>query len=191
MRIEAVDPDIFLIHGVFSTQECSDLIARAEAIGFEAASVRTPGGPQMMAHVRNNDRVVLTDPALADAMWRRIADLLPMLDGECACGVDPLLRFYRYLPGQRFKRHKDGIATDPLGRQSKLSYLIYLNDCDGGATVFTDHFLDNGQYQTKSTPIEPRTGCALLFRHARWHEGTPVTSGAKYVLRTDVFYAPT
>ena len=37
--------------------------------------------------------------------------------------------------------------------------------------------------------VAPRTGQALLFRHALWHEGTPVLRGCKYVLRSDVLYA--
>jgi hypothetical protein len=28
----------------------------------------------------------------------------------------------------------------------------------------------------------------LFFKHERWHEGAPVRSGRKYVLRTDVLY---
>ena len=31
-------------------------------------------------------------------------------------------------------------------------------------------------------------GTALVFAHAGWHEGTRVTAGRKYVLRTDVMY---
>ncbi|MEQ1701420.1 MAG: hypothetical protein ABMA25_15030, partial [Ilumatobacteraceae bacterium] len=32
----------------------------------------------------------------------------------------------------------------------------------------------------------PKTGMALLFQHRILHEGAVVTSGTKYVLRTDV-----
>lgn len=182
-RLESVGDGIWTIANAFSGVECQALIERAEAIGFAEASVRTSAGPRMMPTVRNNDRANLVDAALASQLWSRIADLAPPLDGQQACGVDDRLRYYRYEPGQQFRRHRDGVATDALGRRSKLSYLVYLNrDCTGGATVFSED-------RDHPITVEPMTGTALLFRHALWHEGTPVTAGRKYVLRTDVFYA--
>jgi predicted 2-oxoglutarate/Fe(II)-dependent dioxygenase YbiX len=181
-RLESVGDGIWTVADAFSDEECRALIERAEAIGFAEASVRTSAGPKMMPAVRNNDRVNLIDATLATQLWSRIADLAPPLDGQHACGVDDQLRFYRYEPGQQFRRHKDGVATDELGRRSKLSYLVYLNgDCTGGATVFSED-------RDHPITVEPTAGTALLFRHALWHEGTPVTAGRKYVLRTDVFY---
>src|SRR4051812_45918059 len=136
LELIAVDTGIYTVASVFTPDECQALIERAEQIGFEAASVRTSTGAKMMTEIRNNDRVVLQDAGLAELMYRRIEAALPELDQSKPCGVDDHLRFYRYIPGQQFKRHKDGSAADSLGRTSKLSYLIYLNgDCDGGATV--------------------------------------------------------
>ena len=36
--------------------------------------------------------------------------------------------------------------------------------------------------------IQPKCGRALLFQHRQLHEGREVTSGVKYVPRTDVMY---
>jgi len=36
--------------------------------------------------------------------------------------------------------------------------------------------------------IEPRAGMALLFQHRLLHEGSEVTDGVKYVVRSDVMY---
>lgn len=187
--LQQLDPDVFTIEGLFTPEECCGLIARAEAIGFEPASVRTDVGQRMMTNIRNNDRVVLTDKELAAELWRRVATSLPVLDGVCATGVDSNLRFYRYVPGQKFNRHRDGSVTNEAGETSKLSYLVYLNACDGGATLFRDYVDIDGRREKQELRIEPSPGSALLFRHKRWHEGTPVNSGKKYVLRTDVFYA--
>ena len=142
-----------------------------------------------MTNIRNNDRVNLEDPKLAGLMWSRIASLLPILDDQRAVGVDHHLRFYRYEPGQEFKRHKDGAVTSEVGT-SKLSYLIYLNgDFEGGATTFRD-YVGKGESQRKiEHVVTPVTASALLFRHERWHEGTAITAGRKYVLRSDVFYS--
>jgi predicted 2-oxoglutarate/Fe(II)-dependent dioxygenase YbiX len=189
---QAIDDDIFTVSAIFSRDECLDLIARAESLGFEAASVRTSHGPQMMTQIRNNDRVVFQDAELANEMWERIRPFLPVLNDQIACGVDSQLRIYRYFPGQQFKRHKDGAVTNESGQTSKLSYLVYLNDdCDGGSTTFKEYHEVNGTREKIESVVMPTTGTALLFRHERWHEGTPVASGAKYVLRTDVFYTAT
>jgi len=189
-QLEKIDDDIFTVSGIFDRDECLHLVERAESIGFEAASVRTSSGPQMMTNIRNNDRVVFNDAELAAKMWERIRSFLPALDEQTACGVDHGLRIYRYFPGQQFRRHKDGAVTNELGQTSKLSYLIYLNDdCEGGATTFRDYRDVNGTREKIEFIVMPSTGTALLFRHERWHEGTPVVSGAKYVLRTDLFYA--
>ncbi len=187
--LKQLDEGVFTVSHVFSPEECRELIQRAEAIGFEAASVRMPDGAQMMPKIRNNDRAALTDPELSLEMWHRIEPFLPVLDGCAPCGVDPQLRFYRYVPGQQFKQHKDGAVTNDLGQTTKLSYLIYLNDdCEGGSTVFTDYREIDGKREKVEIIVSPEIGSALLFRHERWHEGKLVTSGSKYVLRSDVFY---
>ncbi|AFY94056.1 prolyl hydroxylase family protein [Chamaesiphon minutus] len=185
-----IDDGIFTIDSVFSPGECQSLIDRAEAIGFEAATVRTTDGPMMMTNIRNNDRVMMEDPALASQMWQRIQHLLPTIDSSLPCSVDPQLRFYRYHPGQQFRRHKDGAVTNSLGQTSKLSYLIYLNDaCEGGDTAFREYYAVDGISHKQEFIVTPTVGMALLFRHERRHEGTPVTAGVKYVLRSDVLYA--
>jgi hypothetical protein len=57
--------------------------------------------------------------------------------------------------------------------------MVYLNDgFGGGATKFLDYEID----------VVPKAGMALLFQHRILHEGAIVTSGVKYVLRSDVMY---
>ena len=66
---------------------------------------------------------------------------------------------------------------------SQFTLMIYLNSgFDGGEMHFYDADL-----QLRAT-VRPETGMALVFRHAQLHEGAPVISGRKYVLRTDVMY---
>lgn len=189
LTLTTIDDGIFTIDSVFSPLECQALIDRAEAIGFEAATVRSADGPKMMTRIRNNDRVTIDDLILADRMWQRIQHLVPEIDSAIPCGVDSQLRFYRYHPGQQFRRHKDGAVTNSVGQTSKLSYMIYLNDeCEGGNTAFREYYVTEGISHNTEFIVTPTVGMALLFRHELRHEGTPVTAGVKYVLRSDVFF---
>ena len=51
------EPTIFLLHDFLSPGECSDHVARAEALGFEQASLG--GGGVVYRELRDNDRVIL------------------------------------------------------------------------------------------------------------------------------------
>ena len=68
--------------------------------------------------------------------------------------------------------------------------MIYLNDdFEGGSTDFkrTDEVPKTGMAY-KEFKVWPKGGMLLLFPHKLMHQGSPVTRGAKYVLRTDVMY---
>ena len=113
------------------------------------------------------------------------------------------LRCYRYVSGQAFLPHYDGsqqaaALTDEgrelrelAGRRSRYSCLIYLNslgiDFEGGATAL----LPSGEAGA-AVRVAPEAGSALVFPHgdhpkSLLHAGEAVTSGTKYVIRTDIF----
>lgn len=171
--------DLFLLRAVLSPEECSEHIARAEAIGFEAAPITTARGFERRPEIRNNERVMLDDVELAGLLWRRVEAFVPARIGNAtAVGLNERFRFYKYGAGQRFAIHRDGAFRRRNGEQSRLTFMVYLNEeFSGGETVF------------HATTIRPRTGMALLFDHGLLHEGSAVRRGHKYVLRTDVMYA--
>jgi predicted 2-oxoglutarate/Fe(II)-dependent dioxygenase YbiX len=171
---------LFLLKGALSTKECDELIAAVERRGFEDAPITTATGFERRPQVRNNTRVTYDDPELARWLWERLAGFMPPeLDGWKVVGFNERFRFYRYDPGQRFAVHSDGYYQRQSGERSKLTFMIYLNEeFGGGATEFD------------ATTIRPQAGMALVFRHELVHEGTPVLRGRKYVLRSDVMYAP-
>jgi len=92
-------------------------------------------------------------------------------------------------------------------RWSRLTFLIYLNGqnapgeaegvddsasgFDGGCTTF---FLPSAQPGwIDAAAVVPTAGCALVFPHGEaagslLHEGSAVTRGAKFVIRTEVLY---
>lgn len=181
--------DVFTVAGVLDAAECRALIERGEALGFTPAPVRAAGGPTRRTDIRDNDRAAFTDPDLAAWLWDRCREHIPaVFEGGAAVGLDPDFRLYRYDPGQRFNRHKDGTAERGPTERTRLTGLVYLNDdFSGGETAFYAADLVDGA-RPEVAAVTPRAGSALFFRHDWWHEGRAVTAGRKYVLRTDVFY---
>lgn len=181
--------DVWLVSGILSESECQALIDRAEAIGFQQADVLTPTGPKRRTDIRNNDRLEWRDAELAASLWKQIEPFVPpVLEGGTAVGLDDNFRIYRYVVGQRFKTHRDGVVRRSSTVRSRLSCLFYLNGgMEGGETVFySDSLIErlDGPVAT----VRPQAGDALLFRHEWWHEGRPILGGRKYVLRTDIFF---
>ncbi len=173
---------VFILQGFVSGKECSELITYAEDIGFKEAIVAFPEGEQLAKNIRNNDRIAYKDNGFAERMFLRAKDFLPaVIDGYELNGFSEMVRFYRYTAGQRFKKHKDGSYKQSEEAESRLSFLVYLNqDCVGGETIIHDDDCEH--------VIKPETGTALIFPHDLWHEGSSIISGKKYVLRFDVVY---
>ncbi|QVL34055.1 2OG-Fe(II) oxygenase [Telmatocola sphagniphila] len=92
-------------------------------------------------------------------------------------------RFYKYEIGQIFRPHFDDRFTRNSTESSKLTFMIYLSDgLTGGETIF---YFDSTKIRAR---ILPKKGMALVFDHLQLHEGAPVKSSVKYVLRSDVMY---
>lgn len=177
--------DIFLLRNFLSLAECEQHIAASEQHGYEEAAISTPAGQVVVKSVRNNDRIIWDDPALAELWWKRCEEHLPVSFGNWQRqGLNERFRFYRYTPGQTFKKHRDGSFQRRKGEESWMTLMVYLNDgYSGGRTRFW--FAGNAE----ETVVSPEAGSALIFMHDRLHEGEIVTAGVKYVLRTDIMYS--
>ncbi|OAR03377.1 hypothetical protein LLEC1_06923 [Akanthomyces lecanii] len=147
--------------------------------------------------------------AAGEGLWARVSPFIPsVIDGKKSRGLNRRFRVYRYVPGAEYRSHIDGawppsgISADdkyiyddspPGQKQSSLfTFLLYLNDeFEGGETMF---FLPSPREGTLNAyPVRPVMGGVALFPHgetkgALLHEGTSVTKGAKYIIRTDVEY---
>lgn len=173
---------IFLLHDFLGTEECAAFISLSETTGYEEAMITTPSGPKMLKAIRNNDRLIWDDEALAAQWWQRAKAFIPDIDGWRGCGMNERFRFYRYTPGQLFARHRDGSFQRSEAESSRMTFMVYLNaGYSGGCTRF-------GRDKPGDLTVEPRSGTALVFRHDLMHEGEEVSDGVKYVLRTDVMY---
>ena len=196
-----------VIPNVFSKEECDELIRRADEAGYEEALVNIGGGRQQkMQDFRNNDRCIIDDPAFAQVMWQRVLSECNATNENEAIvrklfeprkkwqpvGINERLRFLRYKPGTFFRLHYDGsyvrgdeAGVHRSGEQSFVTVQLYLNeDFCGGETRF---LADKGRRRDEYCVV-PKTGSVLLFQHNLLHEGCPVVSGQKHVIRSDVMY---
>jgi hypothetical protein len=83
-----ISDDLFTVAEFFSAGECEAYIHLSESLGFGEAPISTVGGPVMLKEVRDNARVMLDDPALAEVMWGRARPYVPaLMRGHQACGV--------------------------------------------------------------------------------------------------------
>mmetsp|Transcript_89845 Transcript_89845/g.253371 ORF Transcript_89845/g.253371 Transcript_89845/m.253371 type:complete len:223 (-) Transcript_89845:70-738(-) len=191
--IGAIDP--FMME-----DECQSWIEWGESLGFEEAKQRQT---TEMAF-RDNGRIEVDNPEIAQLMWLRIKPFVPDVIGSGAAarraaGCSPRIRLYRYGRGQRFGQHVDGSRDEPtLGGRTHFTVLVYLNGGDrdppeqrvrGGETVFWKD--RGGNPTTVALAFPPTRGVCLFHGHGdecMIHEGASVDDGNKYVLRTDVVY---
>jgi WD40 repeat protein/predicted 2-oxoglutarate/Fe(II)-dependent dioxygenase YbiX len=179
--------ECFLLRGVLGPAECRQAIREAERAGFSATDRDYPPS------YRDNDRLVLDDPARAAALFGRLRAALPaVLDRAGARwrlqGLNARFRFCRYQSGQQFGLHRDGPYAPSPDVRSWLTCMLYLNDAvefQGGGTRY---YAERGPGAAPLGEVRPEAGAAIVFDHALWHDGEPVTSGTKYVMRTDVMY---
>jgi hypothetical protein len=205
-------PNLHLLKDVLAPEECTQIIAAAETIGFTPdAPVRAEGEESsILAH----NFYWVVDEAFNQKLWNRVEAFVPKdVNGKKARGINRRFRVYRYVPGAEYRAHIDGAwppsginpTTDayiyddspPNAKQSSLfTFLIYLNDeFEAGETTFFLPSAREGSMNAYS--VKPIQGGVLMFPHGETegsllHEGTGVRreakSSAKYVIRTDVLY---
>lgn len=171
---------------VLSQSECETFINLAHKIGFQKSTINhSTKGVIMDTNARNNERVVHDDPKIASDLFDKLKIHLPIsMNSKQLVGLNERIRFYKYSPGEFFARHRDEILELKDGRTSYLTLLIYLNDdFKGGNTLI------EGPYANPDKEIiQPQSGMAFLMQHSLIHEGETLTSGTKYILRSDVMY---
>jgi prolyl 4-hydroxylase len=166
------------LKGILSAEECQGLIEAAERIGFEPTNEP--------ADLRKSLRCIIDSSTnLVEKIWERIAEHVPMTwpDNYEVTGLNPRLRILKYNVGDEFRIHADGTFRAVNGDVSKLTLLIYLNvDYEGGYTTYI--LGENAKHHV----IVPGVGDAVMQDQNVLHFVPVITSGVKYVLRTDVMY---
>lgn len=177
-----------LLDTPFSSEDCHAWVEQLQSRGPHATAGAYP------SEYRNNDRLVLDDPGLAEVWRAALVSHLParlIHEGQVWTleGINPRFRACRYQDGQAFARHRDGPWRRADGARSLLTAMLYLSPPEsyaGGETAFFDGPASPAPRQC----FRPPRGSLLLFSHQAWHEGRPVTWGTKWVLRTDILYRP-
>eukprot|EP00658_Telonema_sp_P-2_P042815 TRINITY_DN3079_c0_g1_i1.p1 TRINITY_DN3079_c0_g1~~TRINITY_DN3079_c0_g1_i1.p1 ORF type:complete len:280 (-),score=62.00 TRINITY_DN3079_c0_g1_i1:230-1069(-) len=175
-----------VLRGVLSEEQCTQMIAGVNDKGFTPALVNIGmGRQQLMSDYRDGHRIIVDSPEMAAWIFERIKDGLPAeFDGKQLVGLNERLRFLCYVPGQQFAPHFDGCYQRPTGEMSMVTVQMYLHDVPaefGGATTF---FPDT----KNAIQCQPMAGSVLLFSQNLEHEGSLVTDGLKYTLRTEAMY---
>eukprot|EP00605_Chrysophyceae_sp_TOSAG23-4_P001006 GSChrysophyteH1.ASY1.ANO1.1107.1 assembled CDS len=192
---------VFLAN-ILTPEQCRDIIDLGEYCGFD------PDVPKLKSQtsVLANAFVWICDEHFINDLWSRVKSFLP----AGALGLNRRFRCYRYKPGAVYRPHIDG-AWPPSGAPSdsnhkgkyvydtsdgkilsKYTFLIYLNQgFEGGCTTFYAPSDQEGVLDRRA--VVPMAGSALIFPHgasgnAALHEGSAVTAGIKYVIRTEVLY---
>jgi len=169
--------------------------------------------------VRNGHRAIVDNQELSSYLLEMLRPHLPgMIQGSHLVDLNERCRVLCYTPGQEqgwaikqellfrkggpliqnsqeFGPHYDGCFVRPRGSrnegdESMVTVQLYLHDVpesSGGATTFLAG--GRGAGPKEALPCQPRAGSVLLFTQNLLHEGSLVTSGLKYTLRTEVITA--
>lgn len=167
-----------------------------EKLGYTQALIHSGEGAYHVKGYRDSQRVMVDDVQFCQILFQRIGHRLPQTWQPSRKSpiyklkeINERLRFLRYDPGDQFKAHSDGTYTRPdFSARTFITLQIYLNEgMGGGETTFLSVLADSSKSENRM-PVVPKIGAVLVFEHNILHEGSLVTEGKKYTVRTDVLY---
>lgn len=103
-HMHPIVPHLHLFQDVLSPDECTQIIAAGETIGFEPdAPVREVGEESsILAH----NFYWLVDTAFCNKLWSRVEEFVPTtVAGKQVRGLNRRFRVYRYVPGAEYRAH--------------------------------------------------------------------------------------
>lgn len=174
MQAKAIDGRLLLVvDNLLTQEECDDFISLLDN------EKQLEDIDKAFAFYKRN---VLISEEWSKKIYDRVAPLLLPIVKQPIC-INTHFRFSKYVPGQFFDIHTDGVNQDDKGRRSFITINIFLNDdFEGGET----DFLDNHKNLVLSA--KPSPGRAAIFDRLIYHRGNLVKGGYKYLIRTDVMY---
>ena len=97
-------PNLHLLKDVLSPEECTQIIAAGETIGFTPdAPIRADGEENsILAH----NFYWVVDTAFCSKLWKRVEPFVPkQVGGKMVRGLNRRFRVYRYVPGAEYRAH--------------------------------------------------------------------------------------
>lgn len=181
--------DYRVIHNLIDEHKCRLLIDISEAKGYDEADISYSTGAKMNKEYRDNYRCLYRNEELRLELEALLEPYIPktltvireggILDKKEFLKLSGNFRFYKYLPGQKFKKHRDGNQLEE-GGVSLYTVLIYLNTPEEGG--------ETGIFDGGKITVTAEDGKCLIFDHSILHTGEELLKGIKYVLRTDFIY---
>lgn len=194
MNIEMIskEPFIIVVRGFLSHELCDTIISKAESEGFVRAGVKSPDLKEnKRTDLRNNGRANFADGMLFQELKKRLfIDLDDVVDlvevfPEPTTGVSLIHKVYKYVPDEEFKFHND--MQEPAGslHTTHATVLIGLSDgYEGGETEFKN--ADFGKVKLAKGDMLIFEQMPEIYDDTTRHRGCAVTSGTKYIYRTDL-----
>lgn len=172
------DPQIEIVQGLFSKEECRYLQVLATP-WLKPAKVYSEGGGTRLENMRDAHNMGFS-PVTEDLVVQEINRCIADVSGFPYAWGEPL-QVVRYLPGQQFRPHHDAHGSGGGATKRVASALLYLNDAyEGGET----HFPEMG------IRVRGAIGDVLIFHNLTAdgsadprmiHAGLPVTRGEKWL----------
>ena len=103
-HLHPVVPNLHLLKDILSPEECTQIIAAAELIGFTPdAPIRAEGEESsILAH----NLYWIVDTAFCAKLWARVERFVPeTVSGKMVRGLNRRFRVYRYVPGAEYRAH--------------------------------------------------------------------------------------
>lgn len=186
VALRVAQPVIALLEGLFSDEECDELIRLSRAKLQRSTIVDPETGQDQVIDDRSSFGTFfnLNENAFIAKLDRRIAEVMhkPIENGEG-------LQILNYTVGGEYKTHFDYFPLDDPGSAAHIAksgqrvstLVIYLNDVErGGETVFPHVQLS----------VVPKKGSAVYFEYCNslgqvdahtLHGGNPVEEGEKWI----------
>ena len=102
-------PNLYMLENVLSPEECVQIVAVAETIGFTPDAPLRAGGEESSILAHNFYWVV--DNAFCTRLWERVKSFMPTkVGGKKARGINRRFRVYRYVPGAEYRAHIGKLA---------------------------------------------------------------------------------
>ncbi|KAI9065115.1 hypothetical protein FKP32DRAFT_1756908 [Trametes sanguinea] len=196
-----LEDQILFIDDFFSPEECKAYVKLIDSLPLELTPPKKKGEAE-----RVNHRISVPSVEFAQRLYSVLAPHLPSefpypTWGKRSAGatvhaphsLNSNIRLYKYTQGQYFGPHYDDSVRDAeTGAKSEWTLLIYLTGSQDGVEGGETLFYKDQKGKARETIVPPLTrGTALLHRHGQdclLHEGSPVTKGTKYVLRSDLMF---